>query len=92
MMIRQSTRHGESMQKHGERGCTRCTETISMQNKEEMRLLLLRVIQVCRRRRVQQLKCREEEWCIDGHGTQSIKGRSTESARMCATSEIVKEG
>jgi hypothetical protein len=29
--------------------CTRCTETIRMKNKEEMRLLL-RVIQVCRRR------------------------------------------
>jgi hypothetical protein len=24
------------MQKHGERACTRCTETISMLNKEEM--------------------------------------------------------
>jgi hypothetical protein len=36
MMIRQSTRHGESMQKHGKIACTRCTETISMQNKEEM--------------------------------------------------------
>jgi hypothetical protein len=65
MMIRQSTRHGESMQKHGEIACTRCTETISMQNKEEMRLLLLRVIQACRRRSVQQLKYREEEWCIE---------------------------
>ena len=36
MMIRQSTRHGESMKKHGEIACTRFTETISMQNKEEL--------------------------------------------------------
>jgi hypothetical protein len=36
MMIRQSTRHGESMQKHGEIAYTRCTEAISMQKKEEM--------------------------------------------------------
>jgi DNA-directed RNA polymerase subunit RPC12/RpoP len=36
MMMRQSTRDGESMQKHGEIACTRCTETICMQNKEEM--------------------------------------------------------
>jgi hypothetical protein len=36
MMIRQSTRHGECMQKHGEIACTRCIETISMQKKEEI--------------------------------------------------------
>jgi hypothetical protein len=32
----ESTRQGKSMQKHGKRQCTRCTETISMLNKEEM--------------------------------------------------------
>jgi hypothetical protein len=36
MMIRHSTQHGESMQKHVEIACTRCTKTISMLNKEEM--------------------------------------------------------
>jgi hypothetical protein len=36
MMIRQSTQHGESMQKHGEIAYRRCIEAISMQNKEEM--------------------------------------------------------
>ena len=41
MMIRKSTRHGESMQKHGEIACTRCTETISMLNKEEMRVVVV---------------------------------------------------
>jgi hypothetical protein len=35
MMIRKNTRDGGSMQKHGEIACTRRTETISMQNKEE---------------------------------------------------------
>jgi hypothetical protein len=52
MMIRQSTRHGESMQKRGEIACTRCTETISMQNKEEIRVVAIQVIKVCRRRSV----------------------------------------
>jgi DNA-directed RNA polymerase subunit RPC12/RpoP len=42
MMIRQSTRHGESMQKHGEIACTRCTKTISMQNKEEMGVVVVK--------------------------------------------------
>jgi hypothetical protein len=42
MMIRQSTRHGESMQKHGEIACTRCTETISMLNKEEMGVVVVK--------------------------------------------------
>jgi hypothetical protein len=65
MMIRQSTRHGESMQKHGEIACTRCTETISMLNKEEMGVVVVERIQECRRRSVQQLKYREEEWCIE---------------------------
>jgi hypothetical protein len=41
MMMRQSTRHGESMQKHGEIACTRCTDTISMQNKEEMVIVVV---------------------------------------------------
>jgi hypothetical protein len=38
MMIRQSTRHGQSMQKHGE---IACIETISMQNKEEMSVVVV---------------------------------------------------
>jgi hypothetical protein len=41
MMIRQSTRDGGSMQKHGEITCTRRTETISMQNKEEMGVVIV---------------------------------------------------
>jgi hypothetical protein len=89
MMIRQSTRHGESMQKHGEIACTRCTETISMQNKEEMGLLLFRVIKECRRRSVQQRKHEKRNGALNGHGTQSMKGRSTVSARdVC--SKIVR--
>jgi hypothetical protein len=41
-MIRQSTRHGEGMQKHGVRECTSCTEMISMQNKEERGVVVVR--------------------------------------------------
>jgi hypothetical protein len=36
-------RQGDRMQKHGERECTRCTETISMLNKEEMRVVVERI-------------------------------------------------
>jgi hypothetical protein len=38
MMIRQSTRHGQSMQKHGK---IACTKTLSMQNKVEMRVVVV---------------------------------------------------
>jgi hypothetical protein len=37
MMIRQSTRHEEHAEALCIEECTRCTETIRMQNKEEMR-------------------------------------------------------
>jgi hypothetical protein len=39
----ESTRQGESMQKHGERACKRCTETISMPNKEDMGVVVERI-------------------------------------------------
>jgi hypothetical protein len=41
-------------------GCRRCTESIKMQNREEM-VLLLSVIHVGRSMQV----CTEEAWCIE---------------------------
>jgi hypothetical protein len=49
------------------RACTRCTETIRMQNKEEISVVVVEEwFRWVEGGRVQQLKCIEEEWCIEG--------------------------
>jgi hypothetical protein len=40
-MIRESTRHGKSMQKHGEKGCTSGTETIRMQKTRDLGVVVV---------------------------------------------------
>jgi hypothetical protein len=52
------------MQKHGGIACTRCTETISMQNREEMVVVAVKWDRSEEEGRAQQKRCTTEEWCI----------------------------
>jgi hypothetical protein len=57
-------------------------------------LLLLRGIQECRRRSVQQLKYREEEWCIECIWCTEQKRQKHRKRKACVQqdSETLKEG
>jgi hypothetical protein len=46
-------------------------------------LLLLRGIQECRRRSVQQLEYREEEWCIEGTWLREHKRQKKKKHKEC---------
>jgi hypothetical protein len=65
-----------------------------MQNKEEMVLLLFRVIKECRIRSVQQQKHGEEEWCTEWTWNTKHKRQNHSKHKGCVQqdSETLKEG
>jgi hypothetical protein len=71
----------KSMQKHCAQGMHKVHRDYKKVEERRDGLLLLRGIQECRRRRVQQLKCTEEEWCIEWTWHTEHKRRRTESVR-----------
>jgi hypothetical protein len=54
----------------------------------------LRGIQECRRRSMQQLKYRKEEWCIEGRWRTEKKRKKNRKCKACVQqdSETLKEG